>query len=254
MVVAHPDDDILWMGSVIDKVGGIIFCFQDDVGNPQMGSARKKTISTYPLQNVHTLGITEPQAWDKANWSQPEATRYGIKLEKCRDSESRYRETFDKLLQILRGRVADKKNVFTHNPWGEYGHEEHVLVYRVLKTLQTDFHYNLWYSNYCSNRSANFMSHYISGFGAEYKCLQVNLSLVKEIAEIYKKNGCWTWYADYQWFEQECLMMEAFCSTISVLLPYGHNFPVNYIKIDIESEVPSRHHMIGAIIKFLRYI
>ena len=129
-------------------------------------------------------------------------------------------------IHILRERVANRKNVFTHNPWGEYGHEEHVLVYRVLKTLQTEFHYDIWFSNYCSNRSVHLMNHYISGFVAEYECLPVNLTLVHEIAEIYRSNECWTWYEDYQWFEQECLMREVSPSEKSELelLPYGHNF------------------------------
>lgn len=233
MVVAHPDDDILWMGSVIDKVGGVIFCFKDDPDNPETGAAREKTINAYPLQDVSSLKLTEPPSWDKANWSRPEATAYGIKLEKSRDSELRYRETHENLLHILRDRMANIKNVFTHNPWGEYGHEDHVLVYRVLKNLQAEFHYDLWFSNYCSNRSVKFMNHYISGFGAEYECLPVNLPLVNEIAEIYKRNGCWTWYEDYQWFERECLMRETPDGAAPGQLAYGHNFPVNYIKIHV---------------------
>ncbi len=233
LIVAHPDDDVLWMGSVIDKVESIIFCFRDDPGNPDLGEAREKTIDQYPIPGISSFGLTEPQAWNRANWSQPEATPYGIRLGYCKDSERRYRNIYEDLLHILRGRLVNIKNVFTHNPWGEYGHEEHVLVYRVLKTLQAEFHYDLWFSNYCSNRSVNFMNHYISGFGAEYECLPVSLALVSEIVEIYKRNGCWTWYEDYQWFEQECLMQEKYGGTASEQLPYGHSFPVNYIKIHV---------------------
>lgn len=233
LVVAHPDDDILWMGAVIDKVESIIFCFNDDPGNPELGAVRRKTINDYPLANVSTLGVIETQSWNMADWSQPVATDYGIKLDKCQESDSRYQDAYNKLTRILRKRVANRKSVFTHNPWGEYGHEEHVLVYRVLKTLQAEFHYDLWFSNYCSNRSVNFMNHYISGFEAEYQCLPVNMALVNEISEIYRKNGCWTWYEDYQWFEQECLMRERAGVTQSERMPYGHSFPVNYLKIHV---------------------
>lgn len=241
LIVAHPDDDILWLGSVIDKVESIIFCFNDDPRNPGMGPARKKTIDEYPLSNVSTLDIAEPQAWDKADWSRPVATEYGIRFKNGEESDESYLNAYNKLIHILRARVARRKNVFTHNPWGEYGHEEHVLVYRVLKTLQTEYHYDLWFSNYCSNRSIHMMNHYISGFVAEYACLPVNLALVKEIAEIYRRNECWTWYEDYQWFEQECLMrVKPSCIELE-LLSYGHGFPVNYIKIDAATSKPRRH-------------
>ncbi len=252
LIVAHPDDDVLWLSSVIDKVGSIIFCFNNDPSDPEIGRARMKTINAYPLQNVSSLGLTEPPSWDKANWIHPEATAYGIKLERCRDSELRYRETFKKLQLILRTRLVNIKNVFTHNPWGEYGHEDHVLVYRVLKALQAELHYDLWFSNYCSNRSVNFMNHYISGFRSDYECLPVNAALAAEIAEIYKKNGCWTWYEDYQWFEQECFMMESPGNIQLEPMSYGRNFPVNYIKIHIEPQMPKSHRLVEFASKLKR--
>ena len=40
LIMAHPDDDILWMSSVIEKVEDIIFCFNDDPPHPDLGIAR----------------------------------------------------------------------------------------------------------------------------------------------------------------------------------------------------------------------
>lgn len=241
LIVAHPDDDILWLGSVVDKVDDIIFCFIDDSVNPDMGEARRKTIKEYPLANVSSLDLSEPQAWDKANWNQPVASAWGIKIEKPLEFETLYKDAYEKLLGKLRTRVADANNIFTHNPWGEYGHEEHVLVYRALKSLQQEFHFDLWYSNYCSNRSVTFMNHYISGFDTSYECLPVNLRLVNAIAEIYKKNQCWTWYEEYQWFKTECLVRERPGAETDKTLPYGHSFPLNYLKIHISDKKPKPH-------------
>ena len=134
---------------------------------------------------------------------------------------------------MLGDRLAGVQNILTHNPWGEYGHEEHVLVYRVLKALQQEFRFDLWYSNYCSNRSVTFMNRYISGFDDAYERLPVNLGLVREIAEIYKHNDCWTWYDDYTWFDSEWLIREQADAVQKKRLPYGHSFPLNYIKIHI---------------------
>jgi len=252
LIVAHPDDEILWLSSVLDKMDSIIFCFNDASYNPEVGDARKKAIAQYPLLNVSTLDIVEPDAWDKADWSQPVTTDYGIQLEKCQEAALRYQETYEKLTSVLRSIVVNRKNVFTHNPWGEYGHEEHVLVYRVLKALQAEFHYDLWFSNYCSNRSVTLMDHYISGFVSDYECLPVNLALTKEIVEVYKKNDCWTWYADYKWFERECLMREKPSSEQVELLPYGHSFPVNYIKIHVETQEPRPHCIVRGAAKITR--
>lgn len=239
LIVAHPDDDILWLSSVIDRVENIIFCFNDYTPSPDIGIARKKTLAEYPLPNVSTLDITEPQSFNKADWKQPVTTEYGLQLSRDQAADTRYREACEKLVCILRDTIADRKNVFTHNPWGEYGNEDHVLVYQALKNLQAEFHYDLWFSNYCSNRSVHLMNQYISGFRSDYECLPANPALARDIADIYRRNGCWTWYEDYQWFDQECLMRELPSPDApSETLAYGHSFPVNYIKIHIESKTP----------------
>ena len=128
LIVAHPDDDLLWLSSVIDKVEQVIFCCNEDPAKPGTGLARKKTIAEYPLPNVSMLDIAEPQSFDKANWNGPVITEYGLKLSKCQKSDARYKMTYENLLRRVRHQVADRKYVFTHNPWGEYGHEDHVLV------------------------------------------------------------------------------------------------------------------------------
>jgi len=251
LVVAHPDDDILWLSSVVDKVEKIIFCFNEYPPKPELGLARKKTIDEYPLSNVSTLDIAEPQSFDKADWNKPVITEYGIKLSKCRESDARYKETYEILLHRIRGLVSDRANVFTHNPWGEYGHEDHVLVYQALRALQAEFKYTLWFSNYCSNRSVTLMNNYITGFHPDYQCLTANIKLAQKIADIFRSNDCWTWYEDYQWFDSECLMRNAPFEAQSEPLPYGHIFPVNYIKINIESEKKALHPLmkIGGTIK-----
>ena len=231
LIVAHPDDDILWLSSVVNKVGRTVFCFNDYPCNPDLGAARKKTIAEYPLLNVSTLDIVEAQSYNEAEWDQPVLTEYGIKLSKNPEADARYKKTYTELVRALRVIVADRGNIFTHNPWGEYGHEDHILVYRALSQLRAEYGYALWFSNYCSNRSVYLMNSYICGFNTDYKCLPTNQELVKTIVELYKGNGCWTWYDDYQWFHEECLMQSTSFDTQTQTLPYGHSFPINYLKV-----------------------
>ncbi|MCG6887064.1 MAG: hypothetical protein LJE74_07640 [Proteobacteria bacterium] len=236
MIVAHPDDDILWLGSVLDKVENVIFCFNDIPRNPAIGSAREKVIAEYPLRNVVSLNIIEPLSFNQADWNQPVITDYGIKLVKSKVLDAAYRDAYEKLVDLVKPSVAGRKNVFTHNPWGEYGNEDHVLVYQALKNLQAEFHYQLWFSNYCSTRSIALMNNYISGFNSRYECLPVNLRLVEELAEIYKHHDCWTWFDDYQWFDHECLMSDTPSSAQKQGLSYGHSFPINYLKWPMDGE------------------
>ena len=238
LIVAHPDDDILWLGSVLDKVGKIVFCFNESLRKRERGPARIKTIAEYPLPDVSSLDVTEAHSFNKADWFQPVITDYGIELSKDRVVDARYRESFGKVCDALADIVRGRKNIFTHNPWGDYGHEDHVLVYRALKTLQSTYGYTLWFSNYCSNRSFTLMNHYVSGFRSDYQCLPANLALAHEIADLYRKYGCWTWYEDYQWFDHECLMKEEPSVQPSEQLAHGHLFPLNYLKTEHNTETP----------------
>jgi hypothetical protein len=120
--------------------------------------------------------------------------------------------------------------VFTHNPWGEYGHEEHVQVFRTIQELQRDLGFNIWFSNYCSNKSNNLMLENISGFDNNYVTFESDQELGKSLMLLYKGNNCWTWLNDYTWFTQECFMLlksEKFGKRSE-----GHIFPLNYIKVD----------------------
>lgn len=230
IIVAHPDDEVLWLGSVLPRVGNVVFCFNDFPPNPSLGVARKKSIAEYPLANAKTLDICEPESFGLADWKRPAVVKYGLKLTKNRRSNVRYRDTYERLVNALRAVVADAKNVFSHNPWGEYGHEDHVLVHQALNALRAEFGYDLWFSNYCSTRSLGLMNKYISGFAADYVRLAVDLDLARRVAEVYRSNGCWTWHKDYQWFDDEYLMKAPPSGGRGESLRYGRLFPINYLK------------------------
>ena len=113
LIVAHPDDEVLWLSSVVARVERIVFCFSEDPGTPGMGDARRKAIDEYPLTNAVSLDVDEPQSFNKADWDAPVVTDYGIRLSKCGQSDARYKATFKFLVSRARELVADRKNVFT---------------------------------------------------------------------------------------------------------------------------------------------
>ena len=202
MVVAHPDDEILWFSSVVDKVGEVIVCFQSIAGDPTISDGRKLALKELPLANVSSLGLVEGGVYNSASWPNPILTEYGVWVNKWNDcspsfSSGRYRQNYHDLVDGLRKRLDGATRVFTHNPWGEYGHEEHVQVFLAVQRLQVELGFELLFSNYVSQKSFGIMSAYESRLSAPEYILPTNRGLLDLFREIYERNQCWTWYKEY---------------------------------------------------------
>jgi hypothetical protein len=230
IVSAHPDDEVLWFSSIVDDVDKVLICFLGCKEKPQLIMGRRKSLSEHPVKNISCISIEESGIFNSADWQNPVTTEFGIKLSNDKTLGNKYKETYYKLRQELETKLAGYLNVFTHNPWGEYGHEEHVQVYRVVKELQEKLKYNLWFSNYCSNRSFNLMLRYISGFDSNYVTMKTNKVTGRFVKDISKMNGCWTWYDDWEWFNEESFMKDN-RSYKDRSEAYGHIFPLNMIKM-----------------------
>ncbi len=234
LVVAHPDDEILWFSSIVDKVDEILFCFCDYPALPALGAGRKKVVAEYPLNNLTSLDIEESGSFSGADWNNPAESPSGMAITQGKEISERYQRNYHLLEELLAEKLRGYRNVFTHNPWGEYGHEDHVQVYRAVGKLRQRHAFRLWFSNYSSNRSAKLMFRHISGFDTEYVSLQTNPALAQEIASLYKKHGCWTWYIDYRWFDEECFIQDD--SSDETEKGYGHLFPINMLKTDFPTK------------------
>lgn len=236
LVVAHPDDEILWFSSIVEQVQETIICFLEVDSRPEWSEGRRASLAAFPLSNVNSLGLKESEAFNGANWLSPECTDYGLKVTKNDHtmpgfSEVRYLANYESMLEQLSTKLKNCRNVFTHNPWGEYGHEEHVQVYRVVRQLQRKYGFRLWISNYCSNKSHNLMLRYLSGFRSDYVTLETRLELAHKVEALYRSNNCWTWpFDDYRWFTHECFIEDK--EMTETRTTSGHLFPLNYLKIE----------------------
>jgi LmbE family N-acetylglucosaminyl deacetylase len=229
LVVAHPDDEILWFSSICEKVNHVSFCFLGNESHPHWESARSKTISQMPFKSISCLKLLESGSYNNADWNNPVTTNYGIAVSKRKKSYYKYYKNYYEIKENLRKILARYHNVFTHNPWGEYGNEEHVQVYRAIKNLQKENEFNLWFSNYCSNNSVQLMLRYISQLHFENVTKRTNKELAKNIMELYKKNDCWTWYDHWEWFNEESFMKDEIEKEITE--GCGRIFPLNMIKM-----------------------
>ena len=203
IVAAHPDDEILWMSSILTQVEEIIVCFSEYPPIPVLGEGRKRVFSQYPLRNLTSLDIRESGSYDLADWQSPQINSFGLELKGDSTVISQYRKNFQCLYDLLRPRLEGVEAVFTHNPWGEYGHEDHVQVHRAVRLLQEEMGFEIWFSNYFGERSLPLLKESLGTISGEIITYSTNKDLASEIMELYVKNRCWTWPQAYQWPDTE---------------------------------------------------
>jgi len=230
IVVAHPDDEILWFSSIVRHVSLILVCFEGNPSRPKMGEGRRAAIEQIPLPRFVSLGMDEADVYDQARWPSPDTAPEGLRLAKAADALAirRYRQNFPRLRDDLRQRLAGFDTVFTHNPWGEYGHEEHVQVYRAVAGIQRELGFALWCSSYAGSRSLGLMSRCLEGARVDAITLDTDPAFARRAAALYQAQGVWTWFDEYAWPRQESFLHFAGASKKGA---GPQSLPLNYLEM-----------------------
>ena len=109
IVVAHPDDEVLWFSSVVGEVGKIVICYGPDPHDAERAARRRKAVQALPLASVIHLDLPEPGRWR------------GRTLESPEKELMRFAEEDPALQRVLaaplRAALAGVSTVFAHNPW-----------------------------------------------------------------------------------------------------------------------------------------
>ena len=247
LVVAHPDDEVLWFSSVIDKVDEILVCYLYFDSKPQLTKGRKLALIEYPIKRISSLKMHTAEIFYDVDWQNPILTRYGLKLTNWNNSSRRYKNNYQKLLTLLREKLIHYKNVFSHNPWGEYGHPEHVQVHNVVNELKEEVNFRMWYPNYLSNKSLKLMTQYLPCFDTETVTLETNNILAERIKNLYQKHQCWTWYDEWQWPIEESLIQDK--SVQNGTKEYGKTLPLNLIGVEDPPQKRKRGSVLGKLLR-----
>lgn len=203
LVVAHPDDEALWFSSVLDRVARIVVCFLAHRGFPELAQARRESLARHPLADrIVSLEIEESRSFAKADWSEPVESDNGLELRA--DAAAAYAKSAHALANALPPLLENATAVITHNPWGEYGHEDHVQVCRIATRAAVERRIPIFYSNYASYRSLPLLRHYVGAGARHYHILPTAPALGEAIAQVYRDCGAWTWFDDYRWFGHDC--------------------------------------------------
>lgn len=243
LVMAHPDDEALWASSVLSGMDRIVLCFGDVASRPGWSDGRRRSAAEYPLANATHLGIPESEVFGGAAWPLPVETEYGLAVNQGPSSRrgfsgSRYRDNWGRLVAELRPLLAGRSCVITHSPWGEYGHEEHIQVFRAVAHLKAEMGFTLWIPGYVSNKTFPLMTRHIATLDGVSPALETDIELGTRLKALYANNGCWTWFDDYRWPSHEHFHYWCGLDGGSRHARAGGLFPMNLLWLD--PQPPSR--------------
>jgi LmbE family N-acetylglucosaminyl deacetylase len=205
VVVAHPDDEALWLSSAVASAERTVFGFGAVFDRPGRSEARRRAVAALPLNGIVNLAIPESGVDWKSYQVQPKLTPLGIEIAESSVRE-RYESNYARLQDGLRAALAGCADVYTHNPWGEYGHPEHIQVYRAVTALQEELGYTVWFSNYVSARNLNFVRGLAERLRwARRAVVKPDLGLARTLRAVYRRQGAWTYPSAHRWPEHEVM-------------------------------------------------
>ena len=219
LVVAHPDDEALWLSGVVSSADRIVFCFGDAHDKPKASAARRQAVAALPLPQLVDLQIPESGARFLADWAHPRLTSAGIEITDAATGV-RYEATYARLVDALRPVLAGCGDVYTHNPWGEYGHADHIQVHRAVAALQTELGYTIWFSNYVGSRSWP-LARQVGGAPCwtRRRAGPPDLATAHQLMQVYRRHGAWTWTRFHRWPAEEAFYAQPPADSLETRYP-----------------------------------
>ena len=196
MIFAHPDDEVLWASSILKFSQQCIICFSESPGHQSISKGREEAFKNFPIKKVTNLKLQEIGRIGAINWRNPKLNEDGNYWEKhCLEYDAGFRMLYLNLKKVLsKGDV-----VITHNPWGEYGHEEHILVFNVVEKLSKEVGFKVFVTGYVSNRSIYLMHKTKQAILRKPLTYKIDKNLINLLVPHYKQYEIWTWWDNYKW-------------------------------------------------------
>lgn len=210
LVVAHSTDEIFFFGSVVDKVEHIYVCYNSTPKNYFLNSKKDqaKKFLTSIKPNITYLNLTEPQILGTGNFDSCEQNIFGLTNNVPFETMKVH---FEKVAsKLIESGINKYDTIISHNMWGENGHEENILIQRVVSALQKQFKFKYITNSFFSSTSEKLMRECIDNYS--FLCnIDVNQNLCEFLKQtyIFYKTGLqqWPWLLNYKWYTQEKLLI-----------------------------------------------
>jgi hypothetical protein len=205
-VVAHPDDETLWLHPLLSRVDTVVVAFPEHPRSPAITAGRYAVRDTFPAARMEFLTTTPTDVLGRSDRRRRSPDRYGVTLRSDAPASvvEAYRANYDAVCTGLDPYLAAHPTVYTHNPWGEYGHEEHIQVSRAVLDVGARLGNCVWAwdglaVNDLARTSMRLRADYFEpGIQALARwSLPLDADGYESLRSFYLDNGAWTWSADY---------------------------------------------------------
>jgi len=184
VVVAHPDDEILWASSICEKASKVIICFSEDETSEKISKGRDIFSRNAP-ENFVFLKIKEP----------PQKTVTFIPnkfhIRNC-ISDISFKKIKNDLFNLI-----DCPNVYTHNFWGEYGHPQHIAIHLAVRSICKEKKIICKIFSYFNLRTLFLRNYYLRKNYISFEKKKVSKKFFYSIKNQYIKRNIWTFSRIY---------------------------------------------------------
>lgn len=202
MILAHPDDEVIFGWPLLQNYSikkELIICSSDAFNPQRRWCAHRKQ----PLIDLCTnLGLnltcldynSDFYSYPNRNTKSPK--NIFKRLIHKKDTRTIISEFMKDVLKVIKSKEFDA--IFTHNPWGEYGHMDHIIIHNLIlhhyynkkPILFTDTLINLDWMPLCKDLPR------ITSKFERIGSFTNNENLYNDFMQYYKKTKTWTWSVD----------------------------------------------------------
>lgn len=243
VVVAHPDDEIIFASSLIKDASLVVICFSEDSSSRLISkgrlSAQDELPSNYLFLSIPESGV---DSCVKFPFSPSSVNNSGFSSD-----NSVYNDNYSLISSKLEAIIEPYDIVFTHSPWGDYGHYEHIQVFSCVHNLSYKHSFTIFCFGYLSQFSFPLFLSESLARKSRIIVADTNLDIYKSISMVYKKHNCWTWYNTYNPPLLECFYCYSESKKDIKITPQTNIFFINFIPLTFVDKqlVPSTFNLVS---------
>ena len=194
ILVAHPDDEVLFSSSLIKNASKIIIGFGEiPEKNMKIQSLGRKNIQNkYPFEKIIFLNIKQASKdpRKKISFDNASENKYGLII---KNNKKEYKENFFKLCNLLPIHLKGIDRVYTHSPWGDYGHEDHIQIFKCIMHLKKFNNFKVFVFAYISRDTVNLAYSNFKFLNGNFEVKRNDFKIYNLLKNLYIQEKCWTW-------------------------------------------------------------